>query len=192
MRRHILIINGNPDSAPERLSTALANAYAGAAAAAGFSVARLDLGEMDFPVLRHGADFLTRPSDSDIVHARDEILRADHLVFIYPLWLGGPPALLKAFMEQVSRAGFALTQGTGGFPKGQLKGKSARILVTMGMPALAYRLLYRAHGVQAFNRSILGIAGVRPIATSYLGAIGLERRCREALAIAASLGHQGQ
>ena len=65
-------------------------------------------------------------------------------------------------------------------------------MVTMGMPALAYRLLYGAHGVKAFNRSILGIAGVRPIATSYFGAIGLEKRCREALAMATSLGHQGK
>jgi putative NADPH-quinone reductase len=192
MRKHILVINGNPDPGPERLSSALASTYAGAAAEAGYSVAQLNLGEMDFPLLSHSADFLQAPLDPDILQARDEIRRADHLVFIYPLWLGSAPALLKAFMEQVSRAGFALTQGTGGFPKGQLKGKSARIMVTMGMPALAYRLLYGAHGVKAFNRSILGIAGVRPIATSYFGAIGLEKRCREALAMATSLGHQGK
>ncbi|MNC90158.1 Flavodoxin-like fold protein [compost metagenome] len=91
-------------------------------------------------------------------------------------------------MEQVSRAGFALQAGPGGLPKGQLKGKSARIIVTMGMPALAYRLIYRAHGVKSFNRSILGLAGIKPIATSYFGAIGTERRCREAIAAATFLG----
>jgi putative NADPH-quinone reductase len=190
MGKHILIINGNPDPAPERLSSAIANAYAAAAAGAGHSVARLDIGALEFPILRSGADFLTEPRDETVIAARDEIRRADHLVFIYPLWLGGPPALLKAFLEQVSRAGFALQVGAGGLPKGQLKGKSARIIVTMGMPALAYRLIYRAHGVRALNRSILGIAGIGPIATSYFGAIGLERRCREAIASATSLGRK--
>ena len=149
MGKHVLVINGNPDPAPERLSCAIANAYAAAAAGAGHSVARLDVGALAFPVLRHGADFLTVPVEAAIAAARGEINRADHLVIIYPLWLGGPPALLKAFMEQISRAGFALQAGAG-FPKGRLKGKSARIIVTMGMPALAYRLIYGGHGVKAF------------------------------------------
>lgn len=188
MGKHILVINGNPDPAPERLTGAIASAYAAAAAGAGHSVARLDIGALEFPILRRSADFLTQPEEVAIRGARDEIRRADHLVFVYPLWLGGPPALLKAFMEQISRAGFALQTSEGGFPKGQLKGKSARIMVTMGMPALVYRLIYRAHGVRAFNASILGIAGIKPIATSYFGAVGLERRCREAVLAAGTLG----
>jgi putative NADPH-quinone reductase len=52
-----------------------------------------------------------------------------------------------------------------------LKGRSARVVVTMGMPALLYRLLYGAHGVKAFNRSILAISGVGPIATTCLGGV---------------------
>jgi hypothetical protein len=62
----------------------------------------------------------------------------------------------------------------------------------MGMPALAYRLVWRAHGVRSFNSSILGMAGIRPIATSYFGAIATERRCREALAAATSLGKEAR
>ena len=188
MGKHILVINGNPDPAPERLTGAIAGAYAAAAADAGHSVARLDIGSLEFSILRSSADFLTEPGEAAIVAARDEVRRADHLVFVYPLWLGGPPALLKAFMEQISRAGFALQASEGGFPRGRLKGKSARIMVTMGMPALVYRLIYRAHGVRAFNASILGIAGIKPIATSYFGAVGLERRCREAVLAAGTLG----
>ena len=188
MERRILVINGHPDPAPARLSAALASAYAAGAAADGHSVARLDLGAMTFPFLQRNEDFLTEPDHPDIVDARAEILRADHLVFIYPLWLGGPPAQLKAFMEQVSRAQFALTTGAGGLPRGQLKGKSARVIVIMGMPAIAYRTIYRAHGVKAFNRSILGIAGVWPIRTSYFGMIGAPHRAEAALKAVAKLG----
>jgi len=192
MGKHILVINGHPDPAPERLCGALASAYAGAAAAAGHSVARLEVGALDFPVLRRNGEFLEEPQDAAIRDARAEITRADHLVFIYPLWLGGPPALLKAFLEQVSRAGFALTAGPGGLPKGQLKGKSARVIVTMGMPAIAHRLIYGAHGVKAINRSILNIAGVKPVHTTYVGAVDSEARCAAAVRAAAALGRAAQ
>jgi len=188
MKRRILVINGHPDPAPARLSAALASAYAAGAASDGHSVARIDVGTLEFPFLRHNADFLTLPDIPDIATACAEIMRADHLVFVYPLWLGGPPALLKAFLEQVSRAGFALTTGAGGLPKGQLKGKSARIIVTMGMPAIAYRLIYRSHGVKALNRSMLGLAGVWPIRTSYFGTIGSQKNCDHALEAVAALG----
>jgi putative NADPH-quinone reductase len=59
------------------------------------------------------------------------------------------PALLKAFIEQVMRPGIALEYREHGFPKGLLAGRSARIIVTMGMPALIYRWYFRAHGARA-------------------------------------------
>lgn len=170
--RHVLVINGNPDVAPERLSAALARAYAEGAEKAGAMVRELNVAALEFPLLRQGTDFLQEPTEPAIRSARSQILLADHLVFIFPLWLGGPPAMLKGFMEQVARAGFALKTEGKGFPHGALKGRSARVIVTMGMPALLYRLLYGAHGVKAFNRSILGISGIRPIRTSCFGGVG--------------------
>ncbi|MBN9589403.1 MAG: hypothetical protein BGN85_07050 [Alphaproteobacteria bacterium 64-11] len=170
--RHVLVINGNPDAAPERLSAALARAYAEGAEKAGAMVRELNVGTLDFPLLRRGTDFLQEPTEPAILSARGQILLADHLVFIFPLWLGGPPAMLKGFMEQIARAGFALKTEGKGFPHGALKGRSARVIATMGMPALLYRLFYGAHGVKAFNRSMLGISGIRPIRTSCFGGVG--------------------
>lgn len=170
--RHVLVINGNPDPSPERLCGALANAYAEGAQEAGAMVHQLNIGALEFPLLRLGSDFLVAPTDPAILSARGQIVLADHIVFVYPLWLGGPPALLKGFMEQIARGGFALKTEGRGFPHGVLKGRSARVIVTMGMPALLYRLIYGAHGVKAFNRSILGISGIRPVRTTLLGGIG--------------------
>jgi putative NADPH-quinone reductase len=48
------------------------------------------------------------------------------------------PVLLKAFLEQVMRPGVALECRKHGFPRGLLAGHSARLVVTMGMPALIY------------------------------------------------------
>jgi putative NADPH-quinone reductase len=166
---NILVIDGNPDPSPERLTAALATAYQEGAQGAGCSVRRLDVGSLNFPILRKAADFSATPSKKTVVEAREAFLAADHIVFVYPLWLGGPPALLKALMEQIGRVQFLLRENKGGFPLGGLKGRSARIIVTMGMPAFLYRILYRAHGVKAFNRSLLGIAGLSPVKTSYFG-----------------------
>ena len=171
MGKNILIINGNPDPAPERLSSALAQAYADGARGGGHAVERRNVGALDFSIMRRASEFMTEPGEDTITDARARIAWANHLVFIYPIWLGGPPALLKAFMEQVARHEFALGSGPRGLPLGKLKGRSARVIATMGMPAAAYRLWFGAHGVKAFNRGILELAGVRPVRTTYFGSL---------------------
>jgi putative NADPH-quinone reductase len=93
---------------------------------------------------------------------------ADHLLIIYPLWMGDMPALLKAIFEQSFRPGFALAYGDG-FPKPLFKKKSARVAATMGMPKAAYRLILCAHGVKALEKSVLGFAGVKPIRETLFG-----------------------
>jgi putative NADPH-quinone reductase len=101
-----------------------------------------------------------------------DIRDADHLVIFYPLWMGTMPALLKAFLEQVFRPGFAYSEKAEG--KGWnrlLKGKSARIVVTMGMPALIYRWYFGAHSLRSLERNILGMCGIGPIRESLIGMV---------------------
>ena len=90
------------------------------------------------------------------------------------------PALLKAFFEQVFRPGFAFDYGQPGrLPKKRLTGKSARLVVTMGMPAFVYRCFYLAHSVKSLQRNILGFAGLRPVRVTLIGNIeGLSERQR--------------
>lgn len=90
---------------------------------------------------------------------------------IFPLWHGTMPALLKAFIEQVMRPGVALEYRKRGFPKGLLAGRSARLVVTMGMPALIYRWYFRAHGVHGLERSVLRFAGMTPVRKILLGMV---------------------
>jgi len=172
--KHVLVLNGHPDPDSGTLTHALARAYQQGAEEAGCMVRHIDVGGIDFPLLRKAEEFGTEPSQEAIVHAQDAFLTADHIVILYPLWLGGPPAMLKGYMEQVARANFFLGKTGRGFPSGRLKGRSARIIVTMGMPALVYRLWYGAHGVKAFNRSILNLAGIRPVRTTLFGGIGMK------------------
>jgi putative NADPH-quinone reductase len=98
---------------------------------------------------------------TDIRAAQADIRWANHLFICYPLWLGTLPALLKGFFEQSFRYGFAIESGAR--PKRLLKGRSARIVVTMGMPAAIYRYYFRAHGLKSLESGILSLAGIGPI-----------------------------
>lgn len=169
----VLVVNGHPDPRPERLCAALCEAYAAGAIAAGHAVRRLDVGVLDFPLVREAQAFSGPAGAADILEAQDAIRWCEHLVLVHPLWQGGVPALLKGFLEQVFRYGFALpAPGEGrGLPGGLLGGRSARLIVTMGMPAAAYRLLFGAFGTRALERGLLRLAGFRPVRSSLLGAV---------------------
>ncbi|MEM6462816.1 MAG: NAD(P)H-dependent oxidoreductase [Pseudomonadota bacterium] len=168
----IAVIQGHPDSVANHLCHALADAYAQGASAAGHEVDIVAVASLEFPLLRSKDDWLRgeEATPSGLREAQKICTAADHLVLIYPLWLGTMPALLKGFLEQVFRPGVALGDGRG-FPVGLLKGKSARVVVTMGMPALAYRYYFMAHSLKNLQRNILGFAGIKPIRTTIFGLV---------------------
>jgi putative NADPH-quinone reductase len=91
-------------------------------------------------------------------------------VFFFPLWLGGMPALLKGFLEQVAPPGFAISQmGGASLPKKLLASRSARVIATMGMPVC--RWYFRAHSLKALERNILGFVGIAPIHETLVGSV---------------------
>jgi putative NADPH-quinone reductase len=171
MPRRVAIIQGHPDPGGERLCHALADAYAEGAAVAGHEITRIEVGRLDFPILRTQEDFEHGQLPETLVEARDAIVSAQHLVIVFPLWHGTMPALLKAFLEQVMRPGVALEYRKHGFPRGLLAGRSARLVVTMGMPAIIYRWYFRAHGVRGLERSVLRFAGMAPVRETLLGMV---------------------
>jgi putative NADPH-quinone reductase len=172
MSRHILIIQGHPDPAPDHLCRGLGEAYAESAIAAGHVVQRLDLAGIAFPMLASEDAFLHDEVPDSLRGAVKMLRDADHVVLLFPLWLGTMPALVKAFLEQVMRPGIAFAYRDDGlFPRKLLPGKSARIVVTMGMPALLYRWWYGAHGVKALERNILRFVGFAPVRTTLFGTV---------------------
>jgi putative NADPH-quinone reductase len=165
----VLIIDGHPDPNPARFVHALADAY-GEGAAGVHEVRRVEVAKLDFPLLRTQAEWKEGHLPASLQEAQEAIGWADHLVFLYPMWLGDLPALFKGFLEQVARPDFAFRYGAG-LPEKLLAGKSARIVVTMGMPAFFYRLVYRAHSLKSFRRNILNFVGIKPVRMSVIGAV---------------------
>jgi putative NADPH-quinone reductase len=172
--RRILILQAHPDASQRHLGHALADAYRSGALAAGHEVRVLTLAALDFPLLRSEEAWQHGTLPPGLAQAQSDIGWAQHLVFFYPLWLGDMPALLKGFLEQVARPGFAFRYEQEGqpFTHKQLAGRSARVVVTMGMPALVYRWYFRAHSVRLLERNILGFVGIAPVHTTLIGMVG--------------------
>ncbi|MFM9916667.1 MAG: NAD(P)H-dependent oxidoreductase [Rhizobacter sp.] len=168
----ILLIQGHPDPAGGHLCHALAQAYAEGATQAGHELRSVDVARIDFPLLRTQAEWNEQPVPESLRPSQESIAWAQHLVFFFPLWMGDMPALLKGYFEQVARPGFAFDRSQGG-PLGQkaLGGRSARVVVTMGMPAMAYRYYFRAHSVKSLERNILGFVGIAPIHETLVGSV---------------------
>lgn len=171
MPRRIAILQGHPDAAPERFCRALARAYAQGAQSRGHEVRTIDVAALDFPLLRTQAEFERGDPAPAIREAQETLRWADHWVIIYPLWLGDAPALFKAFIEQTFRPGFALRYREGKLPEGLLTGKSARVIVTMGMPAFIYRWYFFAHGLRNLKRNVLNYSGVAPVRETLIGSV---------------------
>ncbi|WP_280156009.1 NAD(P)H-dependent oxidoreductase [Piscinibacter sp. XHJ-5] len=181
MTRRILVLQAHPDSSQPHFCHALARAYADAARAAGHEVRCIEVASIDFPLLRSKAQWDNDPVPPALEAVQADIRWCDHLVFFFPLWLGGMPALLKGFLEQVARPGFAIAPfSEGHLPKKLLAGRSGRVVVTMGMPALVYRWIFRAHSLKALERNILGFVGIAPVHETLIGSVeGLTPAQRE-------------
>ncbi|HVZ53276.1 MAG TPA: NAD(P)H-dependent oxidoreductase [Pseudolabrys sp.] len=173
----IAIVVGHP--ARDSYCEALGRAYQRGAESGGHQATVLVLGAMNFePVLREGYR-REQPLEPDLVAARDALRGSDHWVLVFPLWLGDMPAIMKGFFERILqpdllaiRAAAANTSGAGALAAFKIfKGKSARVVMTMGMPGWFYRWYYGAHALKLIRRNILNLIGVKPVRSTIYGMI---------------------
>ncbi|MES2878521.1 MAG: NAD(P)H-dependent oxidoreductase [Pseudomonadota bacterium] len=170
--QRIVLIQGHPDAVTRHLGHALEDAYEQGAVAGGHAVRHVAVAQLDFPLLRSQQAWEADTLPPSLRQAQIDIEWAQHLVLFYPLWLGDMPALLKGFLEQVARPGFAFKRdGENPFAQKGLTGRSARVVVTMGMPALIYRWYFRAHSVKSLERNILGFVGISPVNETLIGMV---------------------
>jgi NAD(P)H dehydrogenase (quinone) len=174
----IAIIVGHVRSAT--FCDALADAYKQGATAAGHHVDVFATARMTFDPILHSGFETVQPLEADLKAAHDAMLAADHLVIIFPLWLGTLPAILKGFLERVLQPDLVGPSKQGKFEK-VLAGKSARVIVSMGMPGFIYRWWFGAHALKMLKGNILHFMGVTPVRATVLGnveGVGAEGRQR--------------
>lgn len=168
--KQILIINGHPNT--ESFNYALARAYKVGAEAAGANVFEINISALDFnPNLQFG--YKKRMElEPDLLDSLEKIKRADHLVWVHPVWWGGFPAMMKGFIDRLFLPGitFKYRENSVWWDK-LLVGKTARIMTTIDQPSWYYRLVYGSPSVNQLKKSILEFCGVKPVKVSYFGIV---------------------
>jgi NAD(P)H dehydrogenase (quinone) len=130
------------------------------------------LGELAFDPIRRTGYGDAPPLEPDLERAQGDIGWADHLVFAYPNWWGTMPALLKGFIDRVILPGFAFRYRSDSLWWDRLlRGKSARLLVTMDTPPAWYRWVIGRPGHNQMRKSVLGFCGVKPVRVSQFGPV---------------------
>lgn len=164
--KKILIINGHPDS--ESFCFAIHQRYRMEAIEAGNEVEEIILADMAFnPVLKYGYRKRTE-LEPDLLDAWKKIERAEHIVWIYPIWWGVMPALMKGFVDRLFLPGFAYEyQEKSPFPKKLLTGKTSEIIVTMDTPLFYYKLVFKNIGVRMVSQNICAFCGIKNKRATY-------------------------
>jgi putative NADPH-quinone reductase len=168
MPKKILVILGQPQR--HSYGGALMQAYSEGARAAGAEVKELYLGDLKFDPLATTSLAHLAELEPDLANAQEAIKWADHLVFVYPIWWGTIPALLKGFVERAFLPGFAVNFREKSLLWDKLlTGRSARLIVTLNTPSWIYRWYFGRPGHNTMKKTILEFCGVRPVRITEVG-----------------------
>ncbi|MEO1437842.1 MAG: NAD(P)H-dependent oxidoreductase, partial [Bacteroidota bacterium] len=182
----------HPD--PESYCQAISNAYRTGAQQTKLSVTLLNLHELQFnPILQFGYRKRTT-LEPDLKKSWELIQVADHIVWVFPLWWGDRPALLKGFIDRLFLPGFAFRyREDSPFSDKLLKGKTARIIMTMDMPNWYFALRYGRPGLKAMRGVTLRYTGFK-VKTTIFGQIRYRKpeQLKRFLQKVESMGQQGK
>lgn len=170
MKKNILVINGHPDA--ESYNAALSRAYTEGARFTQAEVEVININELSFdPNLRFGYRQRTE-LEPDLLRAQEQISRANHLVWIYPVWWGSVPATMKGFIDRVFLPGFAFKKRDGSpWWDKYLKGKTARLICTLDQPSWYYRWVYGRPSHRAMKQLTMQFVGIHKVKSTTIGPI---------------------
>ena len=167
---NVLIINVHPDK--ESFNNALSESYYNGAKSSTTQVEVINLRDLEFnPILQYGYRKRTE-LEPDLKIAIEKIKNADHLVWVFPIWWGGMPAILKGFIDRTFLPGITFEIEEGKLlPKKLLKGKTARLIITSDSPRWYYRLFIKSPVINQFKKAILAFCGVKPTRVRYIAVV---------------------
>lgn len=168
--KQILIINGHPDN--ESFNHALAAAYKKGAEETNAQIEQINIADLSFnPILKFGYRKRT-DLEPDLIKALDKIKAANHLVWVFPVWWAGYPAIMKGFIDRAFLPGITFQPIEGKpFPEKLLKGKTARLIITSDSPAWYDYLFMKRPAIRQFKKGTLEFCGVSPVKITYLSVI---------------------
>lgn len=165
--KQVLIINGHPDK--ESFNYALSEAYKKGVNTSNAMVTQINISELEFnPNLKFG--YRKRMDlEPDLVAAIDKIKKADHMVWLFPMWWYGYPAIMKGFIDRTFLPGITYQPIEGKpLPEKLLKGKSARLIITADTPKWYDFLIMKRPAINQFKKGTLQFCGINPVKVTYI------------------------
>lgn len=174
MNKRIALINGHPDK--ESYNFALAKAYQTGAINKGHEVQVINIRELNFnPNLAFGYRKRTT-LEEDLIKSQEILKWANHLVWVYPVWWGSVPAIMKGFLDRVFLPGFAFSKRENSlWWDKHFTDKTASIICTLDQPAWYYKWYYGSPSHKAMKKLCLNFVGVKKVRITTIGPIRLSK-----------------
>ncbi|KIX19877.1 NAD(P)H dehydrogenase [Flavobacterium sp. 316] len=168
--KEILIINGHPNK--ESYNFSLAEAYKKGAKTTNANIEQINICDLQFnPNLEFGYQKRTE-LEPDLLNAIEKIKKANHIVWVFPMWWYGYPALMKGFIDRTFLPGIAYEYlENKALPKKLFKGKTARIIITTDTPRWYDYLFMKSPALNQLKRGTLQFCGINPVKTTYISII---------------------
>lgn len=122
-----------------------------------------------------------KPVDPQVIDYNERLKKADHLIFIFPIWWDLMPATTKGFVDRVLSPGVVYDHHPRGFGLVPLLKnlKSVTIITTMNKPKIMYSLLIGNLIRKAMLRSVfktMGYKNLNWISFTYVKSVSQEKR----------------
>lgn len=102
--------------------------------------------------------------DSQIISYQKRFEKAEHVIFIFPIWYESMPAIMKGFLDRVFSNGWAYKSVPGkSMPEGQLKHLKATVVSTMGAPGFIYKLFLNNALEGVLIKGALKFSGIKNV-----------------------------
>ena len=175
--KKILLINGHPNE--ESFNSSISASYQKGAFLSGAEIEEVCIRKLNFnPNLQFGYQ-KRMELEPDLKEAQNKILWAEHIVWIYPVWWGSIPAIMKGFIDRAFLPGYAFEHKKNSVWWNKLLvGKSSRIICTLDQPNWYYKLIFRQPSHHMMKRTILNFCGIKPVRITALGPVNTSKNDR--------------
>lgn len=167
-----LVIYSHPN--PESFNHAIKETLIKGLKDKGQNVRIRDLYALGFdPVLR-ASDFealAQKKTTRDVEIEQEHVKWADVLIFIYPVWWAGMPAITRGYIDRVFSKGFAYDYDANGV-KALLQGKKVYIINTMGASLADYEKAGLFKSIDhVTDKETFGFCGFQVLGHKYFGSV---------------------
>lgn len=169
MSKRVLVLAANPKK--DSFISSLAEAYVNSAKK-NHQVELIKISDMAFNIDLCGGYDEESPLEDSLKSFQAYLQWCDHLVIVTPIWWGALPAKLKGLIDRTFLPGFAFQYEKGkSIPKKLLKGKTARIVMTMDTPPWYYFLIQGAPAIKQLKVTTLEFVGFNCVKSKMIGPI---------------------